>query len=135
MENSEVPVSIHAKDDWVADLLDFFRTETNQAVPVLKTFKGKLRPYQEEGFSFLCQCTRRGFGACLADDMRLGKTPQTLAWLLYPKEKEKPKAPTLLICPMSVVGNWEREIQRFAPSLRSWVHHGTDRCKGDDSYI
>ena len=132
MENSEVPVSIHARDDWVADLLEFFRTETNQAVPVPKKFKGTLRPYQEEGFSFLCQCTRRGFGACLADDMGLGKTPQTLAWLLYLKEKEKPRTPALLICPMSVVGNWEREIQRFAPSLRSWVHHGTDRCKGDD---
>jgi hypothetical protein len=62
MEDSAVPVSIHAKDDWVADLLDFFRTETNQAVPVPKKFKGILRPYQEEGFSFLCQCTRRGFG-------------------------------------------------------------------------
>ncbi|MCA1916681.1 DEAD/DEAH box helicase [Methanospirillum hungatei] len=132
MEDSEVPVSIHAKDDWVADLLDFFRTETNQAVPVPKKFKGKLRPYQKEGFSFLCQCTRRGFGACLADDMGLGKTPQTLAWLLYLKEKEKPTNPALLICPMSVVGNWEREIQRFAPSLCSWVHHGTDRCKGDE---
>lgn len=65
-------------------------------------------------------------------DMGLGKTPQTLAWLVYLKEKEKPTTPSLLICPMSVVGNWEREIQRFAPSLRSWVHHGTDRCKGDD---
>ncbi len=132
MEDSDVLVSIHAKDDWVADILDFFRTETHQAILVPKKFQGALRPYQEEGFSFLCQCTRRGFGACLADDMGLGKTPQTLAWLLYLKETEKPMNPALLICPMSVVGNWEREIQRFAPSLRSWVHHGTDRCKGDD---
>lgn len=45
----------------------------------------------------------------LLDDMGLGKTPKTLAWLLYLKQKEKPRTPTLLICPMSVVGNWERE--------------------------
>ncbi|MBN1167831.1 MAG: DEAD/DEAH box helicase [Methanospirillaceae archaeon] len=132
MKDSEVPVSIHAKDDWVSDLLDFIRTENNQAIPVPDTFHGTLRPYQKEGFSFLCQCTRRRFGACLADDMGLGKTPQTLSWLLYLRETEKPQTPALIICPMSVVGNWEREIHRFAPSLRSWVHHGTDRCKGDD---
>ncbi len=132
MKDTEVPVSIHAKDDWVSNLLDFIRADNNQTIPVPHTFHGTLRPYQEEGFTFLCQCTRRGLGACLADDMGLGKTPQTLAWLLYLKETEKPQAPALIICPMSVVGNWEREIHRFAPSLKSWVHHGTDRCKGDD---
>ncbi|HWQ65358.1 MAG TPA: DEAD/DEAH box helicase [Methanospirillum sp.] len=133
MNDPEVSISIHAKDEWVADILTFLKTDTNQVSCIVPdTFHGTLRPYQEEGFSFLYQCTRRGFGACLADDMGLGKTPQTLAWLLYLKEREPGLTPALLICPMSVVGNWEREINRFAPSLKAWVHHGTDRCKGEE---
>jgi SNF2 family DNA or RNA helicase len=62
-----------------------------------------------------------GLGACLADDMGLGKTPQTLALLLAEREgrtSRKRLSPTLLICPVSVVGNWQREAERFAPSQR-----------------
>jgi len=129
----EVSLSIYAKDEWVADLLTFLKTDNNQVSCIVPdTFHGTLRPYQEEGFSFLYQCNRRGFGACLADDMGLGKTPQTLAWLLYLKKTDPGLTPALLISPMSVVGNWEREISRFAPSLKTWVHHGTDRYKGDE---
>ena len=133
MKDQEVSYTIHAKDEWVADLLTFLKTDNNPVSCIVpETFHGTLRSYQEEGFSFLYHCNRRGFGACLADDMGLGKTPQTLAWLLYLKETDPGLTPALLICPMSVVGNWEREINRFTPSLKTWVHHGTDRCKGDE---
>jgi SNF2 family DNA or RNA helicase len=72
------------------------------------------------------------------DDMGLGKTCQTLALLLAERERRpsdngnRPKrlAPTLLICPMSVVGNWQREAERFAPGLSVLVHHGPERLKG-----
>lgn len=90
-----------------------------------ETFKGDLRPYQVKGVSWLTFLNTFGLGACLADDMGLGKTVEVIALLL--RERENDTAPTLVICPMSVVGNWQREIERFAPSLRVMVHHGTDR--------
>jgi len=92
---------------------------------------GKLRPYQVRGFSWLAFMRRWGLGACLADDMGLGKTPQTLALLLHERAQGWVRGPTLLICPTSVVGNWQREAARFAPSLRVLVHHGPGRADGE----
>jgi len=93
------------------------------------SFSGKLRPYQVKGFSWLAFLRQYGLGACLADDMGLGKTIQLLALLLKDKEEgeregEGNERATLLICPTSVVGNWQREAKKFAPSLRVLVHHG-----------
>jgi len=69
-----------------------------------------------------------GFGACLADDMGLGKTIQTIAYLLAVKEANKQISNNfLLICPTSLIGNWEHEIKLFAPSLNVYIHHGIDR--------
>jgi SNF2 family DNA or RNA helicase len=70
-----------------------------------------------------------GLGACLADDMGLGKTIQFLAFLLVLKQEKKLKKPTLLVCPTSVLGNWQREVKRFAPSLNLLLHHGDKRVK------
>jgi len=93
----------------------------------------QLRPYQLYGFSWLNFFSRWGLGACLADDMGLGKTIQTIALLLHEKETLGAlPAPSLLICPTSVVTNWERELQRFAPSLKAFVHRGVDRLRGAD---
>ncbi len=88
-----------------------------------------LRPYQLRGYSWLRFLTAAGFGACLADDMGLGKTIQTLSLVLR-DWREKPKEPVLLVCPTSVIGNWAREAQRFAPELPVHVHHGGDRVRG-----
>lgn len=93
-----------------------------------ESFTGELRPYQVKGFSWLAFLRQYGLGACLADDMGLGKTIQLLALLLKDKE-ESVDSPTLLICPTSVVGNWQREAKKFAPSLRVLVHHGINRRK------
>lgn len=124
-------------------------------------FNGKLRPYQRRGVSWLAFLRRWGFGACLADDMGLGKTAQAIGLLLHeqsgsgdaqhrvhaPDGAETPGAgsgsmmsptplgsgqPALVICPTSVVGNWQREVQRFAPGMRVMVHHGGDRMAGTD---
>ncbi|NUS93587.1 MAG: DEAD/DEAH box helicase, partial [Nocardia sp.] len=70
--------------------------------------------------------------AVLADDMGLGKTVQVLALLLHERERDTAPGPTVLVCPMSVVGNWQREAERFAPDLRVLVHHGTGRAQGRD---
>ncbi len=107
-----------------------------------KAFNGTLRPYQVKGVSWLAYLSRFGFGACLADDMGLGKTIELIAFLLHVRENaagqegapdlDSDSDPTLLICPMSVVGNWQREVERFAPHLRVMIHHGTDRLAGSD---
>jgi len=100
----------------------------------LKEFKGvpdigiptsvtaELRPYQKDGFNFLCHLTKMRLGGILADDMGLGKTLQTLTWLtwLQNKFKRKPK-PSLVICPASVLHNWRREAEKFAPTLKVLV--------------
>ncbi|NYT02225.1 MAG: DEAD/DEAH box helicase [Methanosarcinales archaeon] len=94
-------------------------------------FQGSLRPYQSKGVSWLKYLHQYGLGACLADDMGLGKTVELIAFLLRQREGGT-RGPTLLICPMSVVGNWQRELQRFAPTLQVQVHHGTGRLAGQD---
>lgn len=100
------------------------------------TFRGTLRPYQIEGISWLMFLRRFGLGGCLADDMGLGKTIQMITYLLHLREEqmappEEPSAPSLLICPTSVLGNWQKELQRFAPELNVHLHYGPGRAKGD----
>ncbi len=96
-------------------------------------FVGELRPYQVRGFSWLWFMRRWGLGACLADDMGLGKTIQAIALLLHEREQSgNGLPPALLVCPTSVVGNWKREVQRFAPSLRVMIHHGAERARGEE---
>ena len=90
---------------------------------------GRLRPYQERGVGWLSFLGRLGLGACLADDMGLGKTAQLIAAVLA----DPIGGPTLVVCPTSVLGNWERELERFAPSLRVLVHHGPDRFRSHDA--
>ncbi|PZV14865.1 MAG: ATP-dependent helicase [Leptolyngbya sp.] len=107
----------------------------NQAITEIATptsFQGELRPYQSRGVGWLSFLEQWSLGACLADDMGLGKTIQLIAFLLHLQEQDSLDAPTLLICPTSVLGNWEREVQKFAPSLKVRLHHGDGRPKGKD---
>ena len=104
--------------------------ETFETLTAPEAFCGELRPYQLRGYSWLVFLRVWGFGACLADDMGLGKTIQALAFLLHEKARGE-KRPVLLVGPMSVLGNWQREAQRFAPSLRCVLHHGAQRWHGD----
>ena len=105
----------------------------NKSIELIETptkFRGQLRPYQLRGVSWLAFLERWGLGACLADDMGLGKTPQFIALLLYLQEQELLDKQTLVVCPTSVLGNWEREVKKFGPSLKVIVHHGDKRAKG-----
>jgi SNF2 family DNA or RNA helicase len=118
-------------DGWVADFLD--RLEGRGAVedlPPPPDFHGQLRPYQGRGYSWLAFLGQWGLGACLADDMGLGKTVQTLA-LIQREWKPEGGQPWLLICPTSVVGNWQKEAARFTPGLPVLVHHGLKRVRGE----
>jgi SNF2 family DNA or RNA helicase len=115
---------------WIGDLLAQLEEGKGYAeTPVPDGFVGTLRPYQVRGYSWLSFLRRWGLGACLADDMGLGKTPQTLA-LIQSDWQTNGKRPTLVVCPMSVVGNWQKEAARFTPDLPVMVHHGLTRAKG-----
>lgn len=96
--------------------------------------QGTLRKYQLTGVSWLLFLRSLGFGGCLADDMGLGKTVQYIAYLLKVREQEKSIVPSLLICPTSVIGNWQKELSRFAPSLSIYLHYGPDRCKEETAF-
>ncbi|MDY7015515.1 MAG: DEAD/DEAH box helicase, partial [Cyanobacteriota bacterium] len=101
-----------------------------EPIRIPEAFCGELRPYQVRGVSWLAFLERWSLGACLADDMGLGKTPQFLAFLLHLNEREKLQKPTLVVCPTSVLGNWEREVKKFSPTLSAYIHHGDKRSKG-----
>lgn len=126
----KVPITEVSATGWAADLLD----RTREPVPVIAPvgLKAQLRPYQERGLAWLATMSRYGVGGILADDMGLGKTVQVLALLVHEREGTDGAGPTLLVCPMSVVGNWQREAQRFAPDLRVSVHHGAGRAAGTE---
>ena len=92
-----------------------------------KDLNGELRPYQEVGLKWLWTNIAKGFGVCMADDMGLGKTIQVISLLLKMKEEKKLKKPVLVICPTTLMGNWMKELQMFAPNLDAVIYHGADR--------
>ncbi len=116
--------------DWLENLSDNQRlTELSQP----QGLDGTLRPYQRFGYSWLAFFRQWGLGAILADDMGLGKTIQALSLLMYEKETfGRLPGPVLLVCPTSVVTNWEREVRRFTPGLKTLVHQGPNRLRGDE---
>ena len=89
--------------------------------------KGELRPYQLSGLKWLYTNTTKGFGSCIADDMGLGKTIQVISLILKLKEEGKLKAPVLVICPTTLMGNWIKELNMFAPELKASAYHGPER--------
>ncbi|MFH0822469.1 MAG: DEAD/DEAH box helicase, partial [Pseudomonadota bacterium] len=96
------------------------------------SFSGKLRPYQLRGLSWMGFLARWGLGACLADDMGLGKTIQTLALIQRFRNSDGCDKPVLLVCPTTVVNNWQKESMRFTPDVQVLIHHGMNRKKGAD---
>lgn len=102
----------------------------NKEIP--PSLQGTLRPYQERGYQWLSTMRDLGFGALLADDMGLGKTIQVITTLLDGLSVSSAHSGRILIvCPTSLLGNWQREISRFAPQMKMYVHHGGDRLHGE----
>jgi hypothetical protein len=114
---------------WLGDLLAGSGDGVFRPVPTPDGFGALLRPYQERGLGWLAFMDNLGVGAVLADDMGLGKTIQVLA-LLELERQQGGAGPTLLVCPMSLVANWQREAARFTPKLAVHVHHGAERLTG-----
>jgi superfamily II DNA or RNA helicase len=90
--------------------------------------QASLRPYQQEGLAWLQNLRENGAGGVLADDMGLGKTLQTISHLAKEKVEGRLKEPVLIVVPKSLIGNWQREIRKFAPFLRVCLVHGTNRA-------
>ena len=126
-----LPLTHVAADGWLGELLGGSVAQSLRPVPVPDHFQAVLRPYQERGLSWLAFLSSLGLGACLADDMGLGKTVQLLALEAAQRAGDPGIDPTLLLCPMSLVGNWQREAARFTPGLRVYAHHGPQRLHGE----
>ncbi|MFI6820689.1 SNF2-related protein [Micromonospora sp. NPDC050187] len=127
-DEASLPVLEISADGALGDLLSGQAERRLAPLDPPPGFVGELRPYQRRGLAWLAFLQSLGLGAVLADDMGLGKTVQLLALLAA----DPPEAgPTLLVCPMSLVGNWQREATRFTPKLRVHVHHGADRARGE----
>ena len=102
-------------------------------VPVPASVNATLRPYQQQGLNWLQFLRTHGLGGILADDMGLGKTLQTLAHIQVEKDAGRLTHPALIIAPVSLMGNWRKEAERFCPGLRTLVIHGKDRHAVADS--
>jgi SNF2 family DNA or RNA helicase len=126
--DEEVPLVGVDADGWLGDLLSGQADRRLRPMTTPAGFSGQLRPYQERGLSWLSFLGELGLGGILADDMGLGKTIQLLSLI---SAQAPGSGPTLLVCPMSLVGNWQREAARFTPGLRVHVHHGADRLEGE----
>jgi len=120
----------------VADLVARLRTcrdeDVQRELPEPPGLTATLRPYQRRGLAWLAEMTSLGLGGCLADDMGLGKTLQAIALHLHRHATLGPAAgPLLVVCPTTVLGGWQREVERFAPALAVRRFHGGDRSLHD----
>ncbi len=124
-------LEVDSEDGRISGILDRLRGNMSmEELPQPSGFEGALRPYQIRGYSWLSFLHGIGMGGCLADDMGLGKTIQVLA-LIQQYRSDGGRAPVLLVCPTSVMDNWNKEAARFTPGLSVMIHHGTRRRKGD----
>jgi SNF2 family DNA or RNA helicase len=120
-DNDEIKKEIEAKKKKLKDFSGIQPEEPSIAM------KATLRPYQLAGFEWMQALDEIGWGGCLADDMGLGKTLQTITFLQFVKEKNEGST-SLVVCPTSLLFNWESELQKFCPSLKYHVYYGTERA-------
>jgi superfamily II DNA or RNA helicase len=113
---------------WLAALRDRLADpEAQESVPQPAALTATLRDYQRRGLNWLARMTSSGLGCCLADDMGLGKTITLIALHLHRQTDAATAGPTLVVCPTSLMGNWQREIEKFAPGTRVRRFHGPRR--------
>lgn len=122
-----------ANDTEFQTLFEFINKEEPVKIP--SGLKAELRSYQEKGFKWLYTNVKKKFGACLADDMGLGKTLQVISLVLALKEEQgKSFKPALIVCPTTLISNWEKECAKFAPDLNVAIYHGAKRQQDQSNY-
>ncbi len=137
VEEQDVPVVVGATLERVR--ADLVTAATRDPIPTPTGLRGQLRDYQRHGLTWLAQLTSLGLGACLADDMGLGKTITLISLHLHRVSTSSTTegtsstdiGPTLVVCPASLLGNWETEIQRFAPGVPVRRFHAGQRDLSD----
>ena len=102
-------------------------------IPIPEHLRNILRPYQEHGYYWLNYLSEIGWGGILADDMGLGKTVQALSYLHYYRNHHQ-KLQALVVCPTTLMFNWENEIKKFTPSLTYHIHHGGERNRSKEQF-
>lgn len=113
---------------WLATLRERLADpEAQEPVGQPAALAATLRDYQLRGLNWLARMTSLGLGGCLADDMGLGKTITLIALHLHRQSDESAAGPTLVVCPASLMGNWQREIEKFAPGIPVRRFHGSRR--------
>jgi SNF2 family DNA or RNA helicase len=123
------------RDDALSEMLERLRDRTLLApIADLPQLKAELREYQKRGVAWLRFLEQLGLNGCLADDMGLGKTMQVIARLVQERDGGEAIAPTLLVAPTSVIGNWQKEVERFAPHLSALIHHGPERAQDAQAF-
>ena len=113
------------KEEWWKKW-EHWQQKDEHLYPQPSGLQAALRPYQQKGYEWLTLLAETGAGACLADDMGLGKTLQTIAFLLKRLEQDA-AARQLVVCPASLIYNWQQELKKFAPSINSLPYHGPAR--------
>ncbi|MEI6441568.1 MAG: DEAD/DEAH box helicase [Nostocales cyanobacterium ELA583] len=122
-------------DDILSDMMAKLQDKSRlEPISDQLNLQGNLREYQKRGVAWLEYLERLGLNGCLADDMGLGKSVQVIARLVQERESVDSVLPTLLIAPTSVVGNWQKEIAKFAPHLQSMIHHGSERLQNSADF-
>lgn len=138
----EFSINMQLSAQWKQMFEQLFSLDQMPHISFEKTLNGKLRDYQQTAANWLCMHYTQKLGAILADDMGLGKTIVVIAYFLYlrgyTKTLQSPKTekdtPILVICPTSLLGNWEAELQKFAPKLKIAVHYGAQRIKNKEEF-
>lgn len=102
-------------------------------IEVLPHLQDILRPYQQHGYHWLNYLSEIGWGGILADDMGLGKTVQALSYLNYYKDHHG-KLTALVVCPTTLMFNWQNEIRKFTPTLTHYMHHGSERTRDKEQF-
>jgi len=130
-EDLEISIS---NGEWLKGLKDMLLNPSSLSkVDLSSDFLATLRAYQETGYQWLCTMANLGFGACLADDMGLGKTIQILAFLEYVRNRQGGRV--LLVLPASLIGNWQKEIEKFTPKLSYQILHKSAGKNADEIQI
>lgn len=127
IDNEDIIAEIEDKKRKLLHIEDI----TTDAIPT--EIKAQLRPYQETGYQWMQVLDSISWGGCLADDMGLGKTLQAITFLSYLKKKYN-NPTSLIICPTSLIYNWESELNKFAPDLKYHIFYGIGRSFGQEHF-
>ncbi len=127
LDSEDIKEEIRSRKDQIYNAQNIITKKVSSKI------KADLRPYQVLGYQWMQLLDEMKFGGCLADDMGLGKTLQTISFIQFIKEKYKGQT-SLVICPVSLIFNWQNELEKFAPTIKYKIHYGLDRNFTKDDF-